>query len=195
MNPSDLDPGIDYIFTIGHSNTPFEVLLENLRAYEIEALVDVRSQPASRFAPQYSRGALAATLQSAGIDYAFMGHALGGRPPDASMYDTDGHVRYDLWSASNAFNAGIDSLLTMARGARIALMCSEEDPAQCHRHLLIARVLRGRGVDPARIIHIRKTGDFCAEAAFARQGDLLAADWWSPMPLAHKVRRISSAPR
>jgi hypothetical protein len=34
-------------------------------------------------------------------------------------------------------------------------MCSEEDPARCHRHLLIGRVLRERGVS---FLHIRGDG-------------------------------------
>ena len=38
-------------------------------------------------------------------------------------------------------------------------MCSEEDPAGCHRFILITRVLRSRGIE---VTHIRGNGDIQA---------------------------------
>ncbi len=96
MNADGLDPALDYIFTIGHSNQTFEALLGNLRAYEIEAVADVRSQPVSKYTPHFNRGDLTWRLQEAGIKYAFMGDTLGGRPDRREFYDEQGHVRYDL---------------------------------------------------------------------------------------------------
>jgi uncharacterized protein (DUF488 family) len=191
VDARDLDPSVDYIFTIGHSNQPFESLLENLRAYGIEALVDVRSQPSSRFSPQFNRKRLDGSLPSTGIEYVFMGDALGGRPSDERLYGEDGHVRYDALSKTPAFSRGIDDLIARSRCSRTAIMCAEEDPSACHRQLLIARVLTARGVDPEAIIHIRKTGEYTSDAALSPQPRLISDSWRSPAPLLAKRRRAS----
>ncbi len=68
---------------------------------------------------------------------------------------TQGHVLYGRLAASPAFQEGIDRVLARAQTQRIALLCSEEDPSRCHRHLLIGRVLRERGV---AVSHIRGDG-------------------------------------
>ena len=194
MNPSDLDPAIDYIFTIGHSNTPIDVLLDNLRAYDIEALVDVRSQPVSRFVPHFNRRALEETLAAHHVEYVFLGDALGGRPSDPTAYDSDGYVRYGVWSGTEVFRSGIDTVLELSRRSRVVLMCSEEDPRRCHRQLLISRVLRGGHFRNGAIIHIRRTGDAESDAEMTNQLDLAGAPWRSPAPLGHKLRARKTAP-
>jgi uncharacterized protein (DUF488 family) len=169
------------------------VLIGNLRAYRVEALVDVRSQPVSRFAPHYNRRALESTLAGAGVEYVFEGDKLGGRPADPSMCDDDGFVRYDWLSESTAFRAGIDDLRSHTQRLRTLVLCSEEDPRQCHRHLLIARVLRNDGMDGSRIIHIRKNGDCESDLLIEAAPQLVAAPWRSPVPLAHKRSRAVRA--
>ena len=57
--------------------------------------MDVRSYPASRYAPQFNRKSLASALEANGIGYAFMGAELGGRPKEAEFYDAAGRVLYD----------------------------------------------------------------------------------------------------
>jgi uncharacterized protein (DUF488 family) len=190
MNADDLDPGVDYVFTIGHSNVSFETLLLNLRAYSIEAVADVRSQPVSRYTPHFNRAELTRRLQEAGIRYAFMGDTLGGRPSGAEYYDDEGHVRYDLWSASEAFRGGIEAVLAERQGSRIAIMCAEEDPTACHRHLLIARVLRTVGVPGSAIVHIRRSSEFQPDDALPAQASL-TGEWRSPHPVA-RGRRVRS---
>ncbi len=194
MDASDLDPAVDYIFTIGHSNTPLDVLLANLRAYSIEALVDVRSQPLSRFAPRFNRHALEQTMPTVNVQYLFMGDRLGGRPSDASLYDAEGHVRYDLWSVHARFRSGIGEVLALARHSRVALMCSEEEPRGCHRHLLVARVLQERAFAADSILHIRKDRSCESEASLPRQGGLIQPPWRSPVALRHKMPRRRRLP-
>jgi uncharacterized protein (DUF488 family) len=195
VNASDLDPATDYIFTIGHSNTPIDVLLANLRAYEIEALVDVRSQPYSKYTPHFNRPDLSSRLQEEGIRYAFMGDTLGGRPDGREFYDDEGHVRYDLWSASDAFAEGIVKLKGSATRRRTVVLCSEEDPEACHRHLLIARVLASDGWPPSRIAHIRGDGSCTLDESIAVQQDLFGGEvaWRSPQSVLHKVQRSISS--
>lgn len=195
MNADGLDPALDYIFTIGHSNQTFEALLANLRAYEIDAVVDVRSQPVSKYTPHFNRGDLTWRLQEAGIKYAFMGDTLGGRPDGREFYDEQGYVRYDLWSASDAFQDGIVRLRQSAERRRSAVLCSEEDPQACHRHLLIARVLASAGWPGSRIAHIRGDSSYVTDASIAVQPDMFGGEvgWRSPQSVLHKVQRSTSS--
>jgi hypothetical protein len=80
---------------------------------------------------------------------------LGGRPDDKRYHDSDGHVLYGLLAEGDGFKAGIGRLLRGAREHRVALMCNEENPAECHRRLLVGRVLVEKGV---RVLHIRGAG-------------------------------------
>jgi len=154
------------IHTIGHSNHTIAAFVDLLRRHEITLVVDVRSQPYSRWAHQFNREILARDLQDAGITYCFMGDALGGRPADQTLYDPDEeHPDYQRVEQTPAYQAGIDDLLDLARppsipptlgGLRgVAVMCSEGDHRRCHRHLLITQTLLGRGV---RVLHIQPDG-------------------------------------
>lgn len=133
------------IWTIGHSNHPLEHFLGLLGAEQIEFLVDVRSYPYSRFAPQFNREDLAASLGSP-VRYVFMGEELGGRPSKPEQYDADGHALYGVMAQDDAFQAAVDRLIDGARSHRIALMCSEGKPLTCHRRLLVGKVLTDRGL-------------------------------------------------
>ena len=144
------------IHTIGHSNHTTAAFVDLLRRHEIKQVVDVRSQPYSRWAHQFNREILARDLQDAGIAYRFMGDVLGGRPADPTLYDP-GQERpdYQRVEQTPSYQAGIDQLLDLAGTEQVAVMCSEGDHRQCHRHLLIAQTLLGRGV---RVLHIQPDG-------------------------------------
>jgi len=143
------------IFSIGHSNQPIETFLALLRQHEIQVLVDVRSSPYSKYVPHFNSTKLAITVEQANIEYKFMGQELGGRPDDDEFYDADSHVLYKRVATSPLFLKGIQRLMDIGAGSRTVIMCSEEDPAICHRHLLIGHVLTEQGVD---LIHIRADG-------------------------------------
>lgn len=144
------------IYTIGHSDHEMAVLLDLLRRHGIQVVVDVRSQPYSRWTPQFNRELLAHALQEAGLTYRFMGDALGGRPSDPAMYDP-GQERpnYRRVAESAAYRAGLEQLIALATGARLAILCSEGDHQQCHRNLLITQTLLERGL---RVLHIQPDG-------------------------------------
>jgi uncharacterized protein (DUF488 family) len=143
------------LLSIGHSSHPIDHFLSLLRRHAIDVVVDARSQPYSRYAPQYNREALERTLRDAAFRYLFLGSELGGRPEGEEYYDSEGHVLYDRVAASALFLEGIERLERGAQQFRVALMCSEEDPITCHRRLLIGRVLGERSVD---LGHIRGDG-------------------------------------
>jgi uncharacterized protein (DUF488 family) len=143
------------IFSIGHSNQSVEAFLSLLQQYAIQVLVDVRSRPYSRYVSHFSSAPLAAAVRQAGLKYMFMGKELGGRPDGDEFYDAGGHVLYNRVAKAPFFLDGIKRLKEGGRTYRIAIMCSEEDPTACHRHLLIGRVLAEQGVN---LIHIRGDG-------------------------------------
>ncbi len=152
------------VLTIGHSNHSVEHLLGLLTAAEVEVLVDVRSHPRSRFAPQFNRDALAVPLRAAGLAYLHLGAELGGRPSDASLYE-NGQVRYDRVARSAAFRGGLARLEEGTRRYRVAVMCAEEDPRRCHRRLLITPALQADGFE---VEHLRGDGSAISDADLAR---------------------------
>src|SRR4051812_7664203 len=141
------------LYSVGHSNHALGFFLDLLKREDIQVLVDVRSSPYSRFAPHFNREELKPHVRSAGIQYLFMGDVLGGRPDGDDFYDAAGHVLYDEVAATTWFQEGIQRLSRGAASHRVAMMCSEEDPTDCHRRLLVARVLRDHGVE---VLHIRR---------------------------------------
>jgi uncharacterized protein (DUF488 family) len=143
------------IWTLGHSTHELPVLLDLLRGPGIGVVADIRSQPFSRWNPQFNRERLRAALADAGLRYVFLGAELGGRPPEAEFYDGAGQVLYGAVARTERFNSGLERLLDGAGEYRVAMLCSEENPARCHRRLLVGRVFVGRGVE---IVHIRGDG-------------------------------------
>ena len=140
------------VFTIGHSNHSPEAFLKLLRMNNIEDIIDVRSSPYSRYIPHFSYDALNRALNEVGITYVFLGGELGGRPADRSCYDADGRVRYDLLAQTDSFDDGIRCIMRHADERRISLMCSEKDPLNCHRTVLVAKTLVERGVAVEHIL-------------------------------------------
>lgn len=143
------------VFTIGHSRHPIDRFLALLGAADIALLVDARSQPVSRFSPHFARRALERSIGDAGMQYRFLGDALGGRPRAPEAYGPDGAVDYDRVEQLAIYQRGIDELIAAIDAARVCVMCAEEDPAHCHRRRLIARSLIGRGV---AVTHLRGSG-------------------------------------
>jgi uncharacterized protein (DUF488 family) len=156
------------VLTIGHSVHDFPNLVRLLRRHKVTAVADVRSVPLSRFTPQFNRGSIERGLHDAGIKYAFLGKELGARTEDLSCY-VDGRVRYDLLAKTPEFAGGIERLLRGARTERVAVMCTEGEPLDCHRTILVARVLAEHGV---AVGHIR--GDGRVESHAAAMERLLA---------------------
>ena len=112
------------LYTIGHSNHAPEVFLGLLARHGIEVLVDVRSQPYSRYAAHFDKPGLSALAAGAGITYLFLGQELGGRPEGAEFYDpADGRVLYDRVAASPLFLSGLARLETGLQRYRVAIMC------------------------------------------------------------------------
>lgn len=147
------------LYSIGHSNHPFDTLLALLRQYGIELVIDVRSSPYSRYVPQANREALSRSLASATIAYRWLGDRLGGKPEGEP-------ADYAVLRAAPAFAQGIAELVELAARRRTAMLCAEGDHRQCHRHLLIAPALVERGV---HVVHIQPDGSSVEEEPAAQQ--------------------------
>jgi uncharacterized protein (DUF488 family) len=177
------------IYTVGHSNHAGLRFIDLLRDAGIECVTDVRSTPFSRRNPQFSQKALAASLKDAGIEYWFLGDALGARPKDPGCCE-GGKVSYTRIAATPAFRQAISALIEASQTKRIAVMCAEKEPLECHRTILVGRALVQRGtelrhiladgrIEPhldleARLLHLAKeTVDLLNErdAALARAYD------------------------
>ena len=138
------------IYTIGHSNHSAVRFIDLLRGAGIDCVADVRSMPFSRRNPQFSQKALMASLKDAGIEYWFLGDALGARPKDPECWE-DGKVSYARIAASAAFQEAIHALIDGSHARRIALMCAEKEPLDCHRTILVGRALAQRDTELAHI--------------------------------------------
>ena len=139
------------VLTIGHSNHALEAFAALLLRHGVTLLADVRSAPYSRFNPHFSRKALDAALPARGIGYLFLGHALGGRPADRTCYE-EGRVRYDRLARTALYREGIERVVHGTKDHRIALMCAEKEPLDCHRTVLVGRSLAERGIAVAHIL-------------------------------------------
>jgi uncharacterized protein (DUF488 family) len=146
-----------HLYSIGHGRRPAEEFLRLLEENAIEYLIDVRTTPYSRFNPQYNKNVLQNFLESHAIKYLHMGEQLGGRPKDPDCYDDKGHVDYSVLAKQAYFLEGIERLKTaFHKKIKLAIMCSESKPQECHRCLLIGKVLQEQNIP---IIHIDEKGN------------------------------------
>ena len=155
------------LFTIGHRNHSLEQFTGLLEANNIARLVDIRSAPYSRYNPQFNKENLESELAQHWIEYVYAGNYLGGRPTDPTCYkskqlpaeaaDYLHEVDYPEVMKRQWFIKGIDRLLELADEQTTAIMCSEEDPAHCHRHHLIAKYLLAEHPE-VEVRHIRGDG-------------------------------------
>lgn len=143
------------LFTVGHSSMEADDFVRLLEKHAVKLLIDVRSQPVSGRFPHFNGAALSRILERNGIGYLLLGEELGGRPDDPGAYRPDGAVDYRKRRKSYAFGAGIERVEREVEKGRLALMCAEDDPIECHRFLMICPELVTIGLQPW---HIRRDG-------------------------------------
>ena len=144
------------VFTIGHSTHGIDDFIGLLKKHKIDCLIDVRSQPYSRIAPQFNKERLSSSLKSDEILYAHFEKEFGARYTKPSLFDEDNKVDFDKVRASTEFKQGIQRLRkALDLGYIIALMCSEAEPFDCHRFSMISYQLRKE----VEVSHILKAGN------------------------------------
>ena len=150
------------IFTIGYGGRETDDFIAILNEYRIDTLVDVRSQPYSRFAPDFCKERLSAILNLSGIKYQFMGNSLGGRPQDSQCYTYSPQRKKKLLDAKKCeektfYRNGISHLKqALSTGRRIVIMCSELEPHECHRGYVLGKTLDS---DEIAVTHIGRYGE------------------------------------
>lgn len=142
------------VLTIGHSNHSWESFAALLERHGVGAVADVRSAPYSRFNPHFDRETFASALKERGMAYVYLGRELGGRSEDPGSYE-GGRIRYDRIALTERFRDGIERVVRGAGKHRIALMCAEKEPLDCHRTLLVAPALEREGID---VMHVHADG-------------------------------------
>lgn len=153
------------LYSIGHSNQSQEEFLQLLKHHDINCIVDVRSMPASKFAPQFNQENLKWFLRKNGVQYLYFGEEFGARRTDC--LDKDGQVDFELVATSLVFLIGVKRLMSgLEKGFHIALMCSEADPLECHRFALISRYFHEHGVE---VQHVLKDGELASQIMLEKQ--------------------------
>ena len=143
------------LFTVGHSNYAMADFILLLRQFDIEVLVDVRSSPYARYATHFTGPFLKQSVVQEGFKYLYLGNELGGMPKEQEFYDEEGQLLIAKLAATDKFKEGMERLQRGVEKFRVAVMCAEEDPSHCHRHRLISKAAKERGIE---VKHIRKAG-------------------------------------
>lgn len=181
------------LFTIGHSALPIDEFTGLLTNAGVKIVCDVRSSPFSRFAPQFNSQPLERKLAQAAISYKFLGKALGGRIDISSCY-VNGRIDYSLVEKTGLFKNGVAELLRIAQDAPTAIMCSEKDPLNCHRYLLISKHLRSNNITISHILHSGKVEENSeTESRLFRETKVQNADLFEDSStLLEKAYRVQS---
>ncbi|PWM30902.1 MAG: hypothetical protein DBX58_07890 [Clostridiales bacterium] len=141
------------LFTIGHSQHCINYFIRLLNEHEVDYLLDVRSTPYSRYAEQYNRENIDKYLNSVDIKYFFMGKYFGARSQNMELYSEEGYLDFEKVRKTQNFNKGVENVvLGLKQGHRIALMCTEREPIDCHRAILVARAFEMRKIYAKHIL-------------------------------------------
>lgn len=140
------------IYTIGHSRHNIEDFIKLLQMNDINCICDVRSMPYSKFAEQFNQKNLKDELKKNNIEYLFFGDEFGARRKEPDLY-TNGKVDFEKVACDSKFINGIKRIEKgVIKGYKIALMCAEKDPIECHRTILVARNLDLNGFEVNHIL-------------------------------------------
>jgi uncharacterized protein (DUF488 family) len=128
------------IYTLGTGLRSLEDFVEIINSYGIEAVVDVRSFPVSKF-EYFKKINLEPLLKKEMLEYHYLGKELGG-------FRKGGYKNYTL---TKEFELGINALESIASKKTCVIICAERFPWKCHRRF-IARALQKRGWKVEHII-------------------------------------------
>jgi uncharacterized protein (DUF488 family) len=140
------------IFTIGYYGYKREDFIDELKRRNINVLIDVRSQPYSKYRSEYNKESINELLKSQSIIYRNLAIEFGAWQTNRKYY-TDGKLDFEKFAASEVFSQSIEKIKRASSlGYIIALMCAEKEPEKCHRAILVARTLRDNGFEIRHIL-------------------------------------------
>lgn len=141
------------LISIGYEGKTLGDLVVQLLEQDVRVLVDVRLTPLSR-KPGLSKTKLTAALRSAGIEYVH--HRALGNPKDNRAGFRAGApeslARYREVLESTAAADALAHVCELLDGGAVALLCFELDHAECHRNIVVDRLLRSR--PNAAVVHV-----------------------------------------
>jgi uncharacterized protein (DUF488 family) len=140
------------IYTIGYSCFKLNEFIDVLQKYNITSLIDVRSNPNSKFYEDYNQYNLEKFLESHGIIYRNYKSEFGARQEDTTYY-TNGYLDFDRYTKSSSFLNGVKKVeIGMKLNFVFVLMCAEKDPSTCHRNIMVARKFHKLGYNIKNIL-------------------------------------------
>lgn len=141
------------LYTIGHSQHKTDYFISLLKKYNINYVLDVRSTPYSKFADQFNKERIRGLLTKEEIHYSFFGKYFGARQEDISLYNDEGYLDFDRVRSSSNFKVGYDNVIVgLEKENNIALMCTEKDPIDCHRTIMVSRAFDLAGIEVNHIL-------------------------------------------
>lgn len=143
------------LFTIGHSTRTLDEFVQLLKENDVDLVADVRAAPGSRRLPHFAKAALAVELPLVGIGYVHLPELGGFRKAKSDSVNigwrNPSFRGYADYMQTDAFEVGLEHLVSLARQHALAIMCSEAVPWRCHRSL-IADALTARRIEVREII-------------------------------------------
>ena len=141
------------IYTIGHSNYTIERLIDMLKHYNINCVVDIRGTPYSKYNIQFDKETIRYTLSKAGFIYIYMAKELAAKRINKQSYKEEGYSDFEKVIKENEFIEGIERLKNGCnKGYKIALLGAMQEPIRCHRSILVGRALRENGFNVKHIL-------------------------------------------
>ena len=128
--------------TIGYGNIKIWEFIRIIKEYRVNCIIDVRSRPYNKYRMEYNKDYLRDRLNEENIVYFWLGNKLGSRHDKIGLCDEQGRVDYEKVAGSEMFKEGIEKLEEYVNKYNVCIMCSEKDPMNCHRFLLISRALK-----------------------------------------------------
>ena len=142
------------IYTLGHSNYPFDKLIKYLKKYDINCVVDIRAIPYSAYNTQYNKEFFQANLKKLGYTYIYMADEFGVKRKSKESYNKEGYADFEKVILENDFKNGIERLKKGCyMGYKIVLLAAMQDPIRCPRAILVGRQLVKYGFDVKHITH------------------------------------------
>lgn len=141
------------IYTIGHSNYSVEKLIDMLKFYDINCVVDIRGTPYSKYNIQFDKETIKYTLTHSGFIYIYMAKELAAKRINKQSYNSEGYSDFEKVIHEDDFINGIKRLkVGCEKGYKIALLGAMQEPIRCHRSILVGRALRDYGFNVKHIL-------------------------------------------
>lgn len=142
------------IFAIGHSNYPYEKLIDMIKKYNVNCVVDIRETPYSKYNIQYNKEDLKESLNKDGFLYIYMGYEFGAKRQTRESYNEERYADFKEVIKEELFKRGVERLKKgIEMGYKIVLLGAMQEPIRCHRSIMVGRYLNKNGFNVRYILH------------------------------------------